>query len=74
MKLPGICQVCHQPVVWNGKVWRNPGQGQRRHHCSVVCGARMQAGERCGRTPGHQGYHRSLYAMENERLSKRRAA
>lgn len=70
--LPGLCQVCRTPVVWNGSVWRN-AKGRTvmgRHVCPEdrpTCNAVMRFGERCARLPGHTTEHRSAYAMANAR-------
>jgi len=83
IRLPGVCQDCRKPVHWNGFRWINstrtgapalPGDGQR-HACEARCGAWMPlAGDRCGRKPHANGYHRSRYAMDNECRAKRTAA
>jgi hypothetical protein len=71
MRLPGVCISCREPVVWNGKHWRAPGQWGRAHVCQVACGALMPlALERCARRPGHTTPHRSRYAMDNECRAK----
>jgi len=74
--LLGPCPCrCGQPVVWNGKRWRNVGQRAGGHTCpkGAPCGAYMpQYSDRCARRTGHVTEHRSSYAMANAR--RRRAA
>ncbi len=75
MRLPGVCIVCHRPVLWNGRFWKDPARGMGRQHvCSEdrpLCnGWMVQAKERCARSPGHRGYHRTRWAMDNELASK----
>jgi hypothetical protein len=74
IRLPGVCIVCRQPVVWTGKRWEESPRGRgmgRRHACPddrKVCGAWMpNARERCARGPGHGYEHRTAYALENAR-------
>lgn len=72
LRLPGRCIVCGADVVWNGKMWRNPGQkGTGRHVCSADrprCNVVMRnALERCARRPGHTTEHRTAYALANAR-------
>ena len=79
MRLPGVCQGCRQPVVWNGKRWRNPRQTSGRHACKpdgyVLCGGFMpQVKERCARRLGHNQEHRSRYAMDNAARARRKWA
>lgn len=70
----GTCIVCHAPVLFSGKTWKEPGQRRGRHSCPVeraVCGARMpRYGELCQRRPGHLTEHRSAYALANARYMK----
>ena len=79
IRLPGVCIVCREPVVWTGKRWCRPTNPQRRHACPEerpTCGAWMpRVKERCARKPGHvAGAHRSAYALENERRMRKMAA
>lgn len=71
MRLPGVCIVCRDPVVWNGKSWKAPGQWGQRHVCRAdraTCGAWMPyARERCARRPRHTTEHRTRYALDNAR-------
>jgi len=69
MRLPGVCKACRAALFWNGSRWATPS-GQA-HKCRRRCGAFMPIPrDRCGRKPGHAGYHRSQYAMANERFAK----
>lgn len=80
MRLPGICIVCRNPVLWNGRYWKDRSRGMgRRHVCPQdrpTCGAWMRnAKERCARSPGHGFEHRTRWAMDNQRrMSSGRAA
>lgn len=69
MRLPGICQDCRRPLVWNGSRWTTPSGSI--HACTVRCGVFMKAAQdRCGRRTGHNGPHRSQYAVDNERVAR----
>jgi hypothetical protein len=77
IRLPGVCIVCREPVVWNGKRWLKAPVGRgigTKHTCPAErpsCGAWMPyARERCARGPRHRGTHRTAYALENDARRK----
>lgn len=69
IRLPGVCIVCRESVVWTGKQWKAATNLERTHTCPedrAVCGAWMpNAKERCARRPGHVTQHLTAYAIAN---------
>jgi len=69
MKLPGICIDCRAPLVWTGSWWRRAGSGNwRRHRCP--CDQLTRYGDPCARPRHDAGGHRSLYAINNDRMAR----
>lgn len=71
IRLPGLCIVCREPVVWTGQHWKAAINLERTHICPedrAVCGAWMvRVKERCARRPRHGTPHRTAYALANAR-------